>query len=71
VANPLGSILSFAMCLTHTFGLPQEARLLEAAVERVVAAGIRTRDIAAHGAPAVSTAQMGDAVLRELRAAAR
>jgi len=71
IANPLGSILSFAMCLTHSFGLPQEARFLETAAERVVAAGIRTRDIAAHGGPAVSTAQMGDAVLRELQAAAR
>jgi 3-isopropylmalate dehydrogenase len=70
VANPLGSILSFAMCLTHTFGLPQEARFLEAAVERVVAAGIRTRDIAAAGGPSVSTAQMGDAVMRELADAA-
>ena len=70
VANPLGSILSFAMCLTHTFGLPQEARLLEAAVERVVAAGIRTRDIAAEGGPSVSTAQMGDAVMRELERSA-
>jgi 3-isopropylmalate dehydrogenase len=66
VANPLGSILSFAMCLQHTFGLPQEARFLEAAVERVVAAGIRTRDIAATGGAAVSSVQMGDAVMREL-----
>jgi 3-isopropylmalate dehydrogenase len=70
VANPLGSILSFAMCLTHTFGLPREARFLEAAVERVVAAGIRTRDIAAEGGPYVTTAQMGDAVMRELEGTA-
>jgi 3-isopropylmalate dehydrogenase len=69
LANPLGSILSFAMCLTHSFGLPQEARLLEAAVERVVSRGVRTRDIAAPGSDFVSTQQMGDAVLRELEAA--
>jgi hypothetical protein len=45
-------------------------RFLEAAVERVVAAGICTRDIAAAGGPSVSTAQMGDAVMRELADAA-
>jgi 3-isopropylmalate dehydrogenase len=54
------------MCLRYTFNLPQEADFLESAVERVVAAGTRTRDIAAPGAPTVSTSGMGDAVLKEL-----
>jgi 3-isopropylmalate dehydrogenase len=66
VANPLGSILSFALCLRHTLGSPQEADYLEQAVRRVVAGGVRTRDIAAPGGAAVSTSEMGDAVLREL-----
>jgi len=66
IANPLGSILSFGMCLRHTFNLPQEADFLEAAVERVVTSDTRTRDIAETGAPVVSTVQMGDAVMREL-----
>jgi 3-isopropylmalate dehydrogenase len=66
VANPLGSILSFGLCLRHTFNRPEEADLLEAAVERVVAAGVRTRDIADAGAAFVSTSQMGDAVMSEL-----
>jgi 3-isopropylmalate dehydrogenase len=66
VANPLGAILSFAMCLRYTFGQPQEAKVLEDAVERVVAAGIRTRDIAAPGVAVVSTGRMGDAVIAEL-----
>ncbi len=67
IANPLGSILSFGMCLRHTFNLPQEADFLDAAVERVVVAGIRTRDIADPGQASVSTAQMGDAVMNELQ----
>ena len=67
VANPLGSILSFGMCLRHSFDLPQQADFLEAAVERVVSAGTRTRDIAEPGAPFVTTLQMGDAVMRELQ----
>ena len=66
VANPLGSILSFGMCLRHTFNLPQEADFLDAVVERVVSGGTRTRDIADPGAPFVSTSQMGDAVVGEL-----
>ncbi len=66
VANPLGSILSFGMCLRHTFNLPQEADFLDAAVERVVDSGARTRDLAEAGAPFITTAQMGDAVICEL-----
>ena len=70
VANPLGSILSFAMCLRHSFTLPQEAQFLEDVVERVVSAGIRTRDIADAGQASVSTVQMGDAVMLELERSA-
>jgi len=69
VANPLGAILSFAMCLRHTFNDPQQADFLEAAVERVVTSGVRTRDIASVGQPFVGTAEMGDAVLQELQRA--
>jgi len=65
IANPLGAILSFALCLRYTFGLPQEAARLEAAVQRAIAAGARTADIAG-GAKSLSTVQMGDAVLGEL-----
>ena len=66
VANPLGSILSFGMCLRHTFDLPHEADFLEQVVERVVTAGTRTRDIVEAGKPFATTAQMGDAVMQEL-----
>jgi 3-isopropylmalate dehydrogenase len=65
VANPLGAILSFALCLRYTFGLPQEATRLESAVERAIARGARTADIASDQT-AISTAAMGDAVLSEL-----
>ena len=71
IANPLGSILSFAMCLRYSFGQPQEASFLEESVERVVGAGVRTRDIVAPGRPCISTTEMGDAVVRELEFAQR
>jgi len=64
IANPLGTILSFAMALRHSFARPDDAALLETAVENTLAAGVRTPDIA-HDA-AVSTTQMGDAVLDAL-----
>ena len=60
-ANPLGMILSAAMALRHSLALPDEAIAVERAVDRVLARGLRTADIAA-GGPAVGTAQMGSAV---------
>ena len=66
VANPLASILSFAMMLRYSFDLAEEADLVESAVRRSLAAGVRTNDIVAPGAAGVSTRAMGDTVLREL-----
>jgi 3-isopropylmalate dehydrogenase len=70
IANPCGAILSFAMCLRHTFLRPDEAAFLEAAVTRAIEGGARTPDIALPGQPPVSTAQMGNRILRELDAMA-
>ncbi len=66
VANPLGTILSFAMALRHSLGSPQNAALLERAVEKALAAGARTPDIATSGDRVLSTAGMTDAVLSAL-----
>lgn len=65
IANPLGAIGSFALCLRHTFENPNEANRLTEAVQRVLDSGLRTADLAA-GGKAVSTREMGDAVLTEL-----
>jgi 3-isopropylmalate dehydrogenase len=63
-------VLSFAMMLRYSFDLPDEARLVEDAVRRTLAAGVRTADIRQSGATGASTRQMGDAVLREIEKAA-
>jgi len=68
VANPLATILAAAMLLRHALKLEREAAAVETAVDRVLAAGARTRDIAG-GGPALSTRAMGDRVLAELAAA--
>ncbi len=69
-ANPLGAILSVAMMLRHSLDRGADAGLLEAAVEAALAGGLRTADIAAPGAPSVTTGAMGDAVLAALEAVA-
>ena len=65
-ANPLATVLSYAMMLRYSFGLDEDADLVEQAVENVLAAGIRTSDIVGPGMDPVSCSQMGGAVLAEL-----
>jgi 3-isopropylmalate dehydrogenase len=66
LANPLACVLSFAMMLRYSFDMGEEADLVENAVRRTLAAGVRTNDINQAGAAGVSTRAMGDAVLREI-----
>jgi 3-isopropylmalate dehydrogenase len=69
-ANPIASILSFAMALRYSFDAGAEADRLEAAVQRVLSDGVRTGDLMGpEGGTPVSTSQMGDANLAALDAA--
>ena len=70
IANPIATILSFAMMLKYSFGLPQEAQLLEDAISSVLAQGFRTADIMQQGGQELDTAEMGDQIIRELDFAA-
>ena len=65
MANPLATILAAAMLLRHSLGLNAEAEAIEAAVEKVLADGLRTADIA-RGAEAIGTKAMGAAVVERL-----
>lgn len=60
--NPVAAILSIAMMLQYSLGLPAEARAIEIAVRNVIDAGIRTGDIGGKS----STTEVGDAVAVEL-----
>lgn len=62
VINPLATILSAALMLRYSFETEKGAQAVEAAVEKVVAEGLRTRDIMAEGCKQVSTSEMGDLV---------
>jgi len=67
LANPLAMILSVAMMLRYTLAEAAAADSIERAVGRVLADGVRCRDIGG-GADAAGTKTMGDAVVRALEA---
>jgi 3-isopropylmalate dehydrogenase len=66
-ANPIASILSFAMALKFSLDLDKEAENLEHAVQKALDEGIRTKDILSTGKKEVSTVEMGDAIISKLK----
>jgi 3-isopropylmalate dehydrogenase len=68
VANPLATVLSVAMMLRYSFAEAMLAERIEGAVNTVLEQGLRTPDIAGPGLRQVGTAEMGDAVVRAMRA---
>ncbi len=65
-ANPLATILSFAMCLRYSLDHGAQADLIEQAVQNILNKGVRTPDIMADDCTQVSTSEMGDALIQEL-----
>lgn len=61
-ANPIATILSAAMMFRYSFHLPAEADAIEAAVDKALADGWRTADIAKPGENAIGTTQMGEMI---------
>ena len=68
IANPLATILSAAMMLRFSLNQEAAAQKIEAAVQKVLADGLRTADIYSEGTTKVSTREMGDAVVAALAA---
>ena len=62
IANPLATILSVALMLRYSFGREDAAQRIEAAVGKVLEAGLRTPDIASDGEATVGTIEMAAAV---------
>jgi len=67
IANPIATILSFAMALRYSLDLDKEADSLEKAVQDVLDEGLRTKDILSKGMKEVSTSVMGDAIISKLQ----
>src|SRR5712692_3714526 len=68
LANPIAMIASFAMALRYSFEMGALADKVDSAIAAVLANGLRTADIKSEGTTAVSTIEMGEAILKELQA---
>jgi 3-isopropylmalate dehydrogenase len=66
IANPLATILSAAMMLRFSLNQEAAAQRIEAAVQTVLAQGLRTPDIFSAGTTRVNTQEMGSAVVKAL-----
>ena len=62
IANPVGTILSSAMMLRHSFKLETEAETVEKAVEQTITDGARTEDIGGK----LTTRQMADEIIKRI-----
>ena len=62
IANPIGTILSAAMMLRHSFKLEVEAASIENAVDATITAGCRTADLGG----TLSTRQMTDEIISRM-----
>jgi len=66
-ANPLAMIMSFAMMLRYSFDMQEDSDQVEKAVQNVLLKGLRTADIKEGAEKIISTKEMGDAVIQELK----
>ncbi|MBD3184291.1 3-isopropylmalate dehydrogenase [Candidatus Poribacteria bacterium] len=66
IANPIGTILSAALMLRHSFDMNEAADDMEQAVEAVLDKDFRTADIAEKDKKTVSTGEMGDLIVKEI-----
>ncbi len=67
LANPIAMIGSLGMAMRYSFNLPKAADAIEAAISAVLAQGMRTADIKGSAAKSVSTSEMGDAIVAQLK----
>lgn len=63
-ANPIAQILSLAMMLESSFGQNDAASAIRKAVDKAIADGYRTGDIAKSGEAVISTSEMGDIICK-------
>lgn len=66
IANPIATILSFAMMLKYSLNMVETGDRIENAIKKVLAAGYRTSDIMQDGMKKTSTSEMGDLIITQL-----
>src|SRR5213080_2382077 len=67
IANPIAMLASFGMALRYSLNMAKEADQLDAAIAAALAQGLRTADIKSEGAKIVTTAEMGDVIVGEMK----
>jgi len=67
VANPIAMLASFGMALRYSLNMAKEADHIDAAIAAALAQGLRTADIKSEGATIATTAEMGDAIVGEMK----
>lgn len=67
IANPIATILSAALMLKLSFNMPKEAEVIEKAVNQVLDAGYRTRDIMSENTTLVSCSEMGKLISKAIK----
>src|SRR5438309_6906178 len=67
IANPIAMLASFGMALRYSLNMAKEADQIDAAISAALAQGLRTADIKSEGATVVTTSQMGDAIVGEMK----
>lgn len=65
IANPIATILSGAMMLLYSFDLKAESDAIVNAVDKVLAAGYRTADLA-HGGEYLTTTEITDKIIENI-----
>ena len=68
IANPIATIMSIAMMFRYSLDLPEQADQIEKAVEKTLAEGSRTKDIAVEGEKVLSTKEMTQRIIANLEA---
>ena len=66
IANPIASILSFAMCLKYSFSMDDAADLISAAVNKVLENGFKTKDLLGDENKNLTTQKMGDEIVKQI-----
>ncbi|WP_119342768.1 3-isopropylmalate dehydrogenase [Facilibium subflavum] len=68
VANPIAQILSASLMLSYSFGLHQEAKAIQDAIEAVLKKGVKTADLCTVDETPVTTTQITQAIVQEIKA---
>ena len=67
IANPLAAILSIAMMFKYSFNNELISSKIEETVKEVLSEGFATQDIASENSKIVSTSDMGDLIIENLK----